>query len=145
MAGAGSDYKAQVLSAVDIVELIGRTVALKRRGRDYVGLCPFHNEKTPSFTVRPDKQFFHCFGCKASGNAIDFVIKRDRVEFIDALKLLGQQAGIEMPKFGVSKQKTGERQLLLEMQSAACAFFQKMLGDADHGAAARAYLEQRGI
>ena len=75
------DFKAQVLAAVDVVDLIGRSVALKRRGKDYVGLCPFHQEKTPSFHVSPSKQFFHCYGCKAGGNAIEFVIKRDRVEF----------------------------------------------------------------
>src|SRR5690348_16709488 len=81
-----TDYKAQVLAATDIVQLIGQSVALKRRGKDYVGLCPFHSEKTPSFKVSPARQAFYCFGCKASGNAIDFVIKRDRVEFIDALR-----------------------------------------------------------
>ena len=85
---AAGDNKTQVLQATDIVELIGQSVALKRRGSKFVGLCPFHQEKTPSFSVDPAKQFFHCFGCKAGGNAIDFVMKRDRVEFIDALPLL---------------------------------------------------------
>src|SRR5205085_786073 len=97
--GAG-DGKSLVLGATDIVELIGQTVSLKRRGKDYVGLCPFHQEKTPSFHVSPARQFFHCFGCKASGNSIDFVMQRDRVEFVDALRTLGQAAGIEMPRFG---------------------------------------------
>lgn len=143
--GAGNDYKSQVLQAVNLVELIGRSVALKRRGRDYVGLCPFHQEKTPSFHVKPDKQYFMCFGCKAAGNAIDFVMRRDRIEFIDALRILGEQAGLEMPKFGVSKQKAGEKQTLLEMQSAACAFFEKLLADPVRGAAARAYLLGRGF
>ena len=78
---AGTDYKILVLAAVDIVELIGQTVALKRAGKDYKGLCPFHQEKTPSFTVSPGRQFFYCYGCKEGGNAIDFVMKRDRVEF----------------------------------------------------------------
>ena len=145
MAGAGSDYRAQVLSAIDIVELIGRTVALKRRGRDYVGLCPFHQEKTPSFHVNPAKQFFHCYGCKAGGNAIDFVMKRDRVEFLDALKLLGEQAGIPMPRSGRSKEKAGEKQALLDMQSAACAFFEKLLSHPQQGLAAREYLAKRKI
>ena len=144
-AGAGSDYKAQVLAAIDIVQLIGRSVALKRRGKTYVGLCPFHQEKTPSFHVNPTRGHFHCFGCKAGGNAIDFVMKRDRIEFIDALKLLGEEAGIEMPRFGATKQKTGERQALLEMHSAACAFFEKLLSHPEHGSAARAYLVERGI
>ena len=143
---AGSDYKTLVLAAVDIVELIGRTVSLKRAGKDFKGLCPFHQEKTPSFTVSPSRQFFHCYGCKAGGNAIDFVMRRDRVEFIDALRALGEQAGIEMPKFGgASKEKAGERQTLLDACSAACAFFEKSLAQPDWGAAARAYLDQRGI
>src|SRR3954469_24606196 len=91
----GTDFRALVLQATDIVELIGQSVALKRRGKDYVGLCPFHNEKTPSFHVSPSKQFFHCYGCKAAGSVFDFVMKRDRIEFIDALKLLGERAGLE--------------------------------------------------
>jgi DNA primase len=145
MAAGNGEYKTQVLGAINIVELIGRSVALKRRGKDYVGLCPFHQEKTGSFHVSPVKQMFYCYGCKAGGNAIDFVIKRDRIEFIDALKLLGEQAGIEMPKFGASKQKTGEKQVLLDMQSAACAFFEKLLADPEQGSAAREYLATRRI
>src|SRR5215211_1011129 len=141
----GSDYKALVLQAVDIVQLIGQSVALKRRGKDYVGLCPFHSEKTPSFHVSPSKQFFRCYGCKAGGNAIDFVMQRDRVLFMEALRALGEQAGVEMPKFGVSKEKMGERQVLLEAHSAACGFFEKLLVDESAGRAARAYLDKRGI
>src|SRR5829696_2626349 len=104
---SASDFKSQVLNAIDIVELIGQTVALKRAGRDFKGLCPFHQEKTPSFTVSPSKRYFYCYGCKEGGNAIDFVMKRDRIEFIDALRQLGQQAGLEMPRYsaGASKEK----------------------------------------
>ena len=139
------DFKAQVLQAIDIVELIGQTVALKRRGRTFVGLCPFHNEKTPSFNVNPTRQFFKCFGCGAGGNAIDFVMRRDRIEFVEALKLLGTQAGIEMPSFGVSKEKSSERQVLLDANSVACAFFEKLLSHPQDGKTARDYLDQRGI
>ncbi len=142
--GAG-DFKARVLAAVNIVELIGQTVSLKRRGKDYVGLCPFHQEKTPSFHVNPTKQYFICFGCKASGNAIDFVMKRDRMEFIDALRNLGQSVGLEMPRRGGSSEKPGERQQLLDACSAACALFEKLLSDPQVGLAARNYLEQRGF
>lgn len=145
---SGSDYKTQVLAAVDIVELVGRTVSLKRAGRDYKGLCPFHQEKTPSFTVSPSKQYFYCYGCKKGGDPITFVMERDRVAFLDALRALGEQAGIPMPaKFsgGGSKEKAGERQALLEACSAACSFFEKSLAQPDWGAAARAYLDQRGI
>jgi DNA primase len=142
---AGSDNKAQVLQATDIVELIGQSVALKRRGKDFVGLCPFHQEKSPSFHVSAAKQFFHCFGCKAAGNAIDFVIKRDRVEFIDALRVLAEKAGIELSRQRGDKQKAGERQLLFDAQSAACAFFENWLNHPETGKPARDYLTGRGF
>src|SRR5678809_1721515 len=82
---AGSDAKSLVLAAVNIVELIGQSVKLKRRGKDYVGLCPFHQEKSPSFSVNPAKQLFFCYGCKAGGDVFKFVMLRDRVEFKDCL------------------------------------------------------------
>jgi len=142
---AGSDNRAQVLQATDIVELISQSVALKRAGKDFVGLCPFHQEKSPSFHVSPSKQFFHCFGCKATGNAIDFVIKRDRVEFIDALRLLAEKAGIQLARFSGEKQKAGERQMLYDAQSAACAFFENWLNHPQSGQVARDYLTSRGF
>jgi DNA primase len=145
MPGVGDDYKAQVRAATDIVQLISRTVALKRTGRDFIGLCPFHQEKTPSFHVNPTKQYFICFGCKAAGDVFSFVQKRDRIEFADALRLLGEQAGIERPQSGVSREKKGEKQALLDMQSAACSFFQRLLVHPQHGSAARGYLESRQI
>lgn len=145
MSSGDTDYRTQVLQATNIVDLISSSVALKRRGKDYVGLCPFHQEKTPSFHVNVARQFFYCFGCKASGNAIDFVMKRDRLEFIDAIKLLGEQAGIEMPKFGVSREKTSQRQMLLDAQSAAATFFENLLRHPAMGAEARAYLAKRGF
>ncbi len=144
-ASNGGDFRSQVLSQVSIVDLIGQTVALKRRGKDFVGLCPFHQEKSPSFTVSPSKQFFHCYGCKAGGNAIDFVIKRDRVEFIDALRTLGRMVGLEMPERGGSREKAGQRQQLLDACSSACALFEKLLADPERGNAARNYLSERGF
>ncbi len=141
----GIDFKASILQATDIVELIGQTVSLKRRGKDYVGLCPFHQEKTPSFHVSQSKQFFHCYGCKAGGNAIDFVMRRDRIEFMDAMRQLGERAGIEMPRPGGSNEKVSQRQALLEAQSAAGVFFEKLLSHPTQGNAARQYLQQRGF
>ena len=140
-----SDAKAQVLAATDIVQLISRTVGLKKRGKDYVGLCPFHQEKSPSFHVSIDKQFFYCYGCKKGGNAIDFVIERDRVEFIDALKILADEARIELPKFGGSKEKTGERLQLLDAQTAAMKLFRRLLLLDSRGKPARDYLRNRGF
>jgi len=143
--GGADDSRSRVIAATDIVELIGQTVSLKKRGRDFVGLCPFHQEKTPSFHVSPARQFFHCYGCKAGGTAIDFVMKRDRVEFLDALRTLAARANIELPRYGVSKEKTSERQQLLDANSAACAFFEKLLQHTEIGKPAREYLQQRGI
>src|SRR5215213_602749 len=137
MSHSGSgDSRAQVLAATDIVELIGQSVALKRRGKDFVGLCPFHQEKSPSFHVSPAKQFFHCYGCKAGGNAIDFVIKRDRVEFLDALRVLAERAGIELTRGGPDKQKASERQMLFDAQSVACGVFESWLNHPETGQAA---------
>jgi DNA primase len=139
-----SDTRAQVLAATDLAKLVGETVALKRRGRDFVGLCPFHAEKTPSFHVNPAKQYFICFGCKASGTAFDFIMRRDRVEFREALEILARRAGIDIPRFGGEKAKPGERQLLLDIHQAAARFFENQLSQ-PLGQAARDYLAQRGF
>lgn len=139
-----TDAKTQVLAATDIVQLIGRTVGLKRRGKDYVGLCPFHQEKSPSFAVNPEKQFFYCYGCKKGGNAIDFVIERDRVEFRDALKILADEARIELPSFG-SREKHGERLQLLDAQTAAMKVFRRLFLLDSRGKPAREYMRKRGF
>jgi DNA primase len=139
------DVKARVLQATDIVELIGRSVALKKRGKDFVGLCPFHQEKTPSFHVNVARQYFRCFGCKKSGNAIDFVIEHNRVEFKDAMRILAEAAGIELPAWGGGKKDAGERQVLLDAHSSACMFFEKLLAHPEQGKAARDYLAERGF
>ena len=139
------DAKSRVLQATDIVSLVGQSVRLKRRGKDFVGLCPFHQEKTPSFSVSPSKQRFYCQGCKKGGNAIDFVMLRDRIEFKDGLRLLAEAAGIELAAFKQTKESVSERQVLLEAQSAAAMFFEKLLSHPQHGEAARKYLEERGF
>jgi DNA primase catalytic core len=141
-----SDYKQQVLAAVDIVDLIGKSVPLKRVGGKFLGLCPFHSEKSPSFNVDPSKRFFYCFGCKASGNAIDFVMKRDRLEFMEAMRLLGDAAGIERPNVSPqARQQAGQRQQLLDACSTAAGLFQKLLAHPSAGAVGRAYLAERGF
>lgn len=142
-----NDGKSLVLAAVDIVQLIGQTVALKKRGRDFVGLCPFHQEKSPSFKVDPTKNFFYCFGCKAAGNAIDFVMRRDKVDFVEALKSLAEAYHVELPKFGVSKEKSAQRSSLIEAGKIAAAFFRRQLLDPANpmAATAREYLQKRGF
>src|SRR5262249_27326313 len=87
---------ALVKERTDIAALIGETVKLTRRGRSFVGLCPFHKEKTPSFHVNAERGFFHCFGCKESGSAVDFVMKLEGQTFGEAIRLLAQRAGVEV-------------------------------------------------
>jgi DNA primase len=142
------EVKSRLLQETDIVALISQSVRLKRRGKDFVGLCPFHQEKTPSFSVSPSKQRFYCYGCEKGGNAIDFVMLRDRVEFKDGLKILAEAAGIELPKWSKEaggSSSAGERQALYDAQSAAAMFFEKLLSHPQHGEAARKYLADRGF
>jgi DNA primase len=138
------DNKARVLDATDIVALIGRTVALRKVGGRFVGLCPFHSERSPSFSVNPERRFFYCFGCKENGNAIDFVMKRDKIEFVDALDLLAREAGIELVRSKKNAENASIRQQLLDAQSAAQKFFRRMILTPD-AKPARQYLSGRGF
>lgn len=137
----------QLLSRVDLVQIISRYVPLKKKGRTYWGCCPFHHEKTPSFAVNEDKQFYHCFGCKESGNAITFIEKMESVEFSDAVKMLAQEAGMEIPKFrsgndnGISREK---RERLYSLMRAAAKHYHENLSG-PRGKNARNYLDSRGI
>ena len=142
---ASVDGKQLVIDGVDIAAEIGQSVKLKPAGRELRGLCPFHDEKTPSFYVIPHKQFFYCHGCKAGGNVIDFVMRRDRLEFGPALRLLAEQHNIELPKLGRDDGgKSDERQQLYDALAAAAAFFQKQLRS-PAGEKARDYLKKRGF
>src|SRR5690606_22370709 len=87
-----------LLERVDIVDIISHRVKLKRTGKNYSGLCPFHNEKTPSFSVNPQKQFYYCFGCGAAGNSLKFLLEHDRLEFPEAVEELARTAGVEVPR-----------------------------------------------
>ena len=86
------DKISEIKNAVDIVDIISETVLLKKTGRNFVGLCPFHSEKTPSFTVSPEKQIYHCFGCAAGGNAIGFVMQYESIDFREAIEMLASRA-----------------------------------------------------
>src|SRR5579872_5106046 len=86
----------QILSRIDIIEIVGSFVKLKKRGANYLGLCPFHNEKTPSFTVSPSKEIFKCFGCGKSGNTISFLMEHEKISYVDALKWLAARYHIEI-------------------------------------------------
>ena len=87
-----------LLMRIDIVEVIDARVPLKKAGKDYQARCPFHDEKTPSFTVVPDKQFYYCFGCGKSGSALTFLLEHDRLEFVEAVETLARMAGVEVPR-----------------------------------------------
>jgi DNA primase len=139
----GDDWVERVRAASDIVELIGQTVALKRVGRNWVGLCPFHQEKTPSFSVNPERQFYHCFSCKAGGDVFRYVQETERVGFIEAVELLSRRAGIAVPE---RRSEGGRvRRPLLEALEAAASAYEQWLADPREGEAARRYLDERGV
>jgi DNA primase len=127
----------------DLVELIGRHVALKKAGRSYKGLCPFHHEKTPSFQVNPDRGIFHCFGCGESGNAFAFLMRVEGLSFPEAARTLAASAGIAIPESGRGEE-AGVLERVLEANAAAQALYRRALAS-DAGQDARAYLEKRGL
>jgi DNA primase len=131
----------QIRDRVDLVELVGRFVTLKKAGRNYKGLCPFHGEKTPSFNVSPDRQAFYCFGCQEGGNAITFLMKIENLSFPEAARALAQQHGIEIPESEPGERGLAER--LFEANEVAQAAYRAAL--AVPGNPAAAYLERRGI
>ncbi|MEQ9640359.1 MAG: DNA primase [Alphaproteobacteria bacterium] len=135
----------ELKSRVGLADLIGRKVKLIRRGREHTGLCPFHNEKTPSFTVSEAKGFYYCFGCGAKGSAIDFVMQTEGASFPEAVERLAADAGMEVPQASPQeRQASDRRERLLECVEAAAHWFQAQLVS-ERGREARAYLERRGV
>ncbi len=134
---------AELRSASDIVAVISDHTALKKAGRSWKGLCPFHNERTPSFTVDRDKGLYHCFGCGAGGDVIHFVRQIDRLEFPEAVEALASRFGVAIPRRQRSGPREDRRDRLFEALSAAQRFFAERL--ARQGNAAAAYLEGRGV
>ena len=131
-----------LLARTDIVEVVGSRVPLKRQGREYSARCPFHDERSPSFTVSPNKQFYHCFGCGAHGTAISFLMNYDRLEFLDAVEELAKRVGLEVPRDTRQRNESGESRELYAAVEAAAHFFQQQL---QASAKAKAYLERRGV
>lgn len=138
------EYIEELTRRVDIVDLVGSYVQLKRKGRLYSGLCPFHSEKTPSFYVYPDTQSFYCFGCGAGGSAVSFMQKMDNISYTEAVKLLGERAGMPAPTEG---DKTGRlRGRILSMNKEAARFFHACLNSTvEEARQARAYWRRRGL
>ncbi|HUU02105.1 MAG TPA: DNA primase [Myxococcota bacterium] len=129
---------------VDIVEMVGRYVKLKKTGSNFVGLCPFHSEKTPSFTVSPRKGFFHCFGCKASGDVFTFMMKMEGKTFPEVIEDLAARTGVELPRRKPADTRSREIKTRLHtLNEEAAAFFESTLWE--HGQAGREYLEKRGL
>lgn len=146
MARIPEDIIRDVNDASDIVDYVSRYVKLKKAGKDYMGLCPFHHEKSPSFHVSADKQLFHCFGCGASGNLVQFVMRTENLDFVDAIKVMADRAGIIIPEeAGESDEQHKRRKRILEMNKSAARFFFNSLKDTSTGLKARQYFSQRGI
>ncbi|HTX56857.1 MAG TPA: DNA primase [Candidatus Acidoferrales bacterium] len=135
----------EIHTRIDIATFIGQYVSLRKRGRDLVGLCPFHGEKTPSFHVHAEEGYFKCFGCGAGGDVIAFVMKLENLPFAEAARLLANRAGIalenEDPR---AARRRSEREAIYEANAIAVAYFERMLRS-PQGAAARAYCERRGL
>jgi DNA primase len=132
-----------LLARVDIVDVVGRSVQLKKGGQNYLGLCPFHGEKTPSFTVSPSKQFYHCFGCGAHGSAIGFVMESRGLPYVEAIRELAQQVGMSVPETSErAREAAGRTQALAELMKRASDYYRTQL---KASAAAVDYLKSRGL
>ncbi len=141
------DLIEEIRSRNDIVDVISGYVKLQRKGSSYFGLCPFHNEKSPSFSVSPGKQMYYCFGCGAGGNVITFIMEYENFTFMEALKLLADRAGIKLPELEYSKEakeQADKKSMLLEINKAAASYFYYKLRQ-DSGKTAYEYLTGRGL
>lgn len=120
------DFVEEVRQRSDVVDIISSYVNLKRTGSNYVGLCPFHNEKTASFSVSPSKQMYYCFGCGAGGNVFTFLMEYENLTFVEALERLAEQAGMELPEKGNSENDRKRRDLrdsILEVNKLAANYY----------------------
>ena len=142
------DKIAEVKAATDIVDIISESVLLKKSGRNLVGLCPFHTEKTPSFTISSEKEIFYCFGCGAGGNAITYLMKHDGYAFPEAVRFLARRYGIDLPERRMTpeeKRRMSEKERLLAINRMAMEFFSWILHHPTLGKKGMAYLEDRGF
>lgn len=148
MTEAGS-FADRVKTQADIVRVVGEYVRLKKAGQNFMGLCPFHAEKSPSFAVHPVKQIYHCFGCGVGGDVYSFVMAIEKCDFREAVTTVAEKCGIPVPRpkprSPEERQATEQRTALVEMHALAAQFFISQLGAAAEGRAARGYLEDRGL
>ena len=138
------DYLQELIDKNDIVDYISKSVRLKRAGSTYKGLCPFHKEKTPSFSVSPDKQLFYCFGCGKGGTVINYVMQQENLDFVESVKLLAEKCGMELPQddYRTNENNLKKRQNIYKINSIAGRFFYDRLFE-PIGTAAREYIEKR--
>ncbi len=144
------DFIDDLLARTDVVDIVDSRVKLKKAGKNYQACCPFHNEKTPSFTVSQDKQFYHCFGCGAHGNAISFIMEFDRLEFVEAIEELARLHGLDVPREKGSAPQISEEKKQQQLNDYAlmdkvARFFQQQLRQHAQSAKAIDYLKQRGL
>jgi len=148
MAEAGS-FAERVKQQADIVRVIGEYVRLKKTGQNFTGLCPFHQEKSPSFAVHPVRQIYHCFGCGVSGDVFKFVMELEKLSFPEAIRAVAEKCGIPIPKprehSPEERRENQQRAVLIDMHRDAAAFFSRQLHEAPEGKVACAYLEDRGL
>lgn len=136
----------EIRQRTDLISLVGEYLTLEKRGKNMVGLCPFHSEKTPSFTISPEKQLFHCFGCSASGNVFSFIMKMDNLTFTEAARSLAKRTGIKIPELSTPPGKKDVlREQIYKLNRLAAHFFAYCLKEAPAGKDALKYLQERGI
>lgn len=135
----------EVKSRLNIIEIVGVRVHLKKIGRNFKGLCPFHNEKTPSFIVSPDRQTWHCFGCGKGGSAIDFVMEYEHMDFVEALETLAEKVGVTLERRHPDSPEAHFKQQIYEVNHLASEFYQYLLTKHTLGTNAREYLKERGM
>ena len=138
------DILDQIQARVDIAELIGRYVPLKRAGRHFKALCPFHTERTPSFHINTEKQIYHCFGCGAGGNLFSFLMQQERLTFPEAVRQLAEHVGVAIPERAQAS-RNGKTEELFTILEKACRYYERMLAHPTWGRVAREYLRTRGV
>lgn len=146
--GVPSETIQQIRERIDIVELISSYVSLSKAGQNFKGLCPFHSEKSPSFSVNPASQYFHCFGCQEGGDAFTFLMKQENMDFVEALRELSQRAGIALPERRSSHPRTEpglSRERYFHLYKLAASWYHQNLQEASEAQETRDYLDQRGI
>ena len=135
----------EIRASANIVDIISEYVQLRKRGKNYIGLCPFHNEKTPSFTVSDEKQIFHCFGCHAGGNVYKFLMDYEKISFVEAVQELAERQGIPLEFSEDTSERQTEQEVLYDLNTEAARYFSDNLLNRPEGEIARKYFHERKI